>query len=93
MGAVVDGDSDDSGASGEPDGFGLGEALDVKEAGVVPVVPPASPSPVFAFFSVSAVRLAACFLQAEAWTASSSILALASLRSPSGMVASTSFCW
>ena len=41
----------DSGAFDGSEGSGVGDSLDVKEAGVVPVVPPASPSPVFAFFS------------------------------------------
>src|ERR1044072_2810001 len=72
---------------------GVGVAFDVREDWVVPLVPPASPSPVLEFFSLSLACASACFLQAEAWTPSSSIFFWAVFRPPSAMVPSTDFCW
>src|SRR5690606_12726684 len=58
VGAVVDGGVDFSGAFAESEGFGVGDALDVEETGVVPVVPTPSPAPDFASFSLFAQRRA-----------------------------------
>ena len=91
--AVADGDGDD-----EPDdwlgfGVGLGDALDVRDAGVVPVPPAALPEPDVELAVVFAELAAACFLHADAWTDSSSIFFWALPRSLSGIVAWTCFCW